>query len=707
MLCTAYILNRYFFFAFGVLLLFNSFLFSQTGFKYSFEGNKKYTTNELSKVIATEWQKYLKDKDLSYVDDAAYTLLKHYRKNGHHFASVDYDTQKAEVIFIIEEQFPIILDSIVIRSEQENQPLFFTDNELKEFLTKPDAKNYFQKGQVETDISAISGLYAKEGFLQMSWKIRYDFSPEPPESQKVKVIVKIKEGPRSYLKQVKFQGNEHFSSQKLSSIVQFYGRSFYRSRMHQEMSSLLREFYRQRGYAQISIQTQIESQPRPKLKQEENIIWFKIEEGEKNFIRNVSVTGNEITDSEIILREVLLHSKSPYDLKKIRRSERNIQKTGLFLFAEIQEEVVDSQNVDLTVLVKERESRIVSFSLGYNTTYGVVGGIVYENINLLGTGRHFIFSLESTIASGELSKSEVEMRFIEPYLFDVSTLEGELSFFVINEETPTFTVFSPGIDLLMRKTFIEKIAEESDFSLKGELGYRLEFSDVIDVEDDNLEQEEGLTIISSPHQKLTFDSRDNAGYPTEGIYSFIELEQSLSALGADVDFYKTYFHFASFHSIGKHKYSPLPIVWAWNLKLGVVTPFGDTDEIPIQKKFFSGGATSVRSFQEQQLPPLDGDDNPVGGEGVFVASSELRFPIYESLGISVFADTGQVIPKVRRLKDYRLSKLEYAIGAGIWYNSFLGPIRFDFAFNPDPEENPLTGKEEDRFAWFISIGFSF
>lgn len=148
-------------------------------------------------------------------------------------------------------------------------------------------------------------------------------------------------------------------------------------------------------------------------------------------------------------------------------------------------------------------------------------------------------------------------------------------------------------------------------------------------------------------------------------------------------------------------------VLSFSLRGGVIIPFGNSDSIPIQKRFFSGGASTLRSFKEKEMPPLDEENDPRGGEGIFLASTELRIPIYGNLGISTFLDAGQIMPLVRKPGDYRISHLKYAVGGSLWYNTPIGPIRFDMGFNPQREENPLTGQKEAMFAWFISIGFSY
>ena len=236
------------------------------------------------------------------------------------------------------------------------------------------------------------------------------------------------------------------------------------------------------------------------------------------------------------------------------------------------------------------------------------------------------------------------------------------------------------------------------FSVK--FGYMALWSDILEVEEGIDDTEKGLSFFSSFKQKLIINLRDNPTYPTSGSYHFIEWEESLTAIGSDVDYIKFYAHTAWYF----HLWSRWVLSFA--LRGGVIVPFNDTEQIPIQRRYFSGGINSIRSFKEKQLPPLDSSDNPIGGEGIFLFSTELRIPIYENFGTSLFFDTGQIIPIVRRFSDYRIDHLKYAVGFSLWYNTPIGPIGLDIGFNPDRETTP-SGDKEALFAWYLAVGFTF
>ena len=64
----------------------------------------------------------------------------------------------------------------------------------------------------------------------------------------------------------------------------------------------------------------------------------------------------------------------------------------------------------------------------------------------------------------------------------------------------------------------------------------------------------------------------------------------------------------------------------------------------MSERFFTGGDSSVRSFEEQQLGPKGATGDPLGGLASTVAGVELRRRIAGNLAANVFADFGNVAP---------------------------------------------------------------
>jgi outer membrane protein insertion porin family len=120
--------------------------------------------------------------------------------------------------------------------------------------------------------------------------------------------------------------------------------------------------------------------------------------------------------------------------------------------------------------------------------------------------------------------------------------------------------------------------------------------------------------------------------------------------------------------------------------------------IPIDERFFNGGADTVRSFGERDLGPHDNHGHPVGGEFFTVFNVEYTFPILGELQGAIFTDAGNLLPTS---EDIGLNDMRYAIGAGLRYKLPVGPVRLDYGVNPDPRP------DEDFGAFHFSFGFAF
>ncbi len=668
--------------------------------KIIFQGNHHHTSQQLEKVIAEPWKKYLEQTQLAYIDDAAYSILRYYRQNGFSFAEVDYEINSDSILFNIHEGKAIYVNKIefIGKLPQENQEinLSFSDEQLRKFLTKPAFldKHLFNRQQIESDISALRDFYLSKGYLEYSHKIEYIWDVPPPESQSVIINVYIQEGPQCYIAEIKFVGNENISEEILKKELGFDKPIIYTPGMPNQIANQIKDYYHQQGYAQVVIQTEIEqSTSLPKSRQQNHCIIFSIQEGSIYKIRQISIQGQLRAEPDIIRRQLDFYEGDVYTISNIRSSLQNLHETGLFTWAEVKETILPPEEMDLAVVVEERNARLLTLHVGYATSYGPTAGAEFEHINAFGRGWKFSSAIETTLFAGELDKSSITIQLTEPYFLGSRTWSFSVKAFVLYEVTPSYTSFDQGLSFIFEKKF-SKV-------LTGQFSYNLLWSRILDVQEEISDTKVGTTFFATTAEKITLNLRDNNSYPTSGSYHFIEMEQSLTALAAEIDYFKIYGHSAWYFRITGQ------CVFSIAARGGVIVPFGNSNSIPIQRRYFSGGIQTIRSFKERQLPPWDYKNNPLGGEGIFLFSSELRIPIYGNLGISLFGDMGQLISEIRSIKDYRINHLKYAIGLGIWYNTPVGPIRGDIGFNPDREINPYSGTKEDLFAWFISIGFSF
>jgi outer membrane protein assembly factor BamA len=169
---------------------------------------------------------------------------------------------------------------------------------------------------------------------------------------------------------------------------------------------------------------------------------------------------------------------------------------------------------------------------------------------------------------------------------------------------------------------------------------------------------------------------------------------------------------------------------AYRFGFGVAYPYGNSTILPFEKRFFSGGANSVRGWSVRTLGP--GTYNDAGSSGIdFMNQSgdvkldmgvELRSSLFWKLESALFADFGNIWT-LRAYEDqaggqflfnsfYKQVASSVGVGLRFDFNYFL--LRFDLGMKVfDPS---LTGEERwrikhidnrDDFAFHFAIGYPF
>lgn len=121
-------------------------------------------------------------------------------------------------------------------------------------------------------------------------------------------------------------------------------------------------------------------------------------------------------------------------------------------------------------------------------------------------------------------------------------------------------------------------------------------------------------------------------------------------------------------------------------------------QVPIDERYFNGGGTTVRSFRERELGPKDRHGYPIGGQAFTVFNAELDFPLRGALHGAVFVDAGNVITT---FEAAGVQDMRYGVGLGLRYKLPIGPLRLDYGINPNPKNDEAFG------AFHFSFGFAF
>ena len=559
-------------------------------------------------------------------------------------------------------------------TKQQIERIIGTDfPSIKFWVKKPP----FDEEVLKDDMIRIQRLYANNGYYDA--KATYELKYNKNETR-VEIKITIEEGEPIILTDIdlKIEGDLSDEIKKqITDAVPLKVDETFSPNGYQQTKGIISEILYNRGYPKSDIEGEALVNRREKWARAK----FVVKPGLIYKFGVIKVEGNEKVASYIIEREADFKEGKIFSLSKINETQANIFQLGLFRSVVIDPVYNDEEQIaDIAIVVKERKQGSVKIGGGFGTEDKLRGQVIWTQRNFFGGGRR----LE---VSGKFSfiTQRVETTVIQPYIAGKnSVLSGTLNF--QRDDVPSFK----------GRSFLTTAALTKDFwkyySVFSSLN--LQFSKIEDsatrTPEERSRENFFLTFINLGFER---DATDNILNPTRGTVVSTGLESSFSALGSDVNYLK-----GTIELRGYKEYRD--VVFAKKFTIGVIQPFGSTQtlDIPIFKRFFAGGSTSMRGFPFQELGPLDRNNDPLGGNSLLVGSFEVRYPIYGDFGGVAFLDYGNVYTDEW---SFPLQDIKYAPGLGLRYDTIIGPVRFDvgYALNPEPG---IT-----RIQFFISIGQAF
>ena len=170
------------------------------------------------------------------------------------------------------------------------------------------------------------------------------------------------------------------------------------------------------------------------------------------------------------------------------------------------------------------------------------------------------------------------------------------------------------------------------------------------------------------------DRRNDPFDPVRGWFTSANLELSREGLGSQLNFLRSYFQLYYFRPVRG-------LVVASAARVGMARTFGG-ETLILNERFYAGGATSVRGYHENDLGARSIFGDADGGQALFIANGEVRFPIYRWARGVGFLDLGNVYSIVSDL----LQSVQVGTGAGLRFDTPVGLLRLDVAapVNPRP-----------------------
>ena len=421
----------------------------------------------------------------------------------------------------------------------------------------------------------------------------------------------------------------------------------------------------------------------------------------------VEIVGYSSVGEHVLRRQVTFKPGDVFRRQAMRETQRKLYGLELFEFANvesIEDRELQPAEVPVRITVAEGKHRKVNLGIGYGSEEQARARIRWDHVNFLGEAQHAGFEGKWSSLSRGIRADYREPYFLSPNfslnfegqawqaaepVYNLDQVGGRAT--LRYQRTPTTTWAVSLANEYQRSS----IANEAllDFTVRDEL-----IALGLDPRDG---QARGtLSAIAFDISRNTTNNLLDArsGYVLNG-----HLEQAGKWLWGTYNFWSATAEGRHYVAMGER------MVVANRLRVGGIDPFGSSSEanVPFYRRFFLGGASSIRGWGRYEVSPLSGFGFPIGGHSMLEGSSELRLAVWGKVGAVAFLDYGNVWSGSWKAIDF--GDLRYAAGPGLRYLTPIGPARIDFGYQLNPIDNLLVNGEPQRRRWRIhfSIGQAF
>lgn len=590
----------------------------------------------------------------------------------------------------------------------------FSDYRLKDIVKTAQtdwlswlrSNDFYDSDRIEADRELLRKFYLKNGYADI--RVTSAVAEFDPENKGFTVTYTVDEGPLYRFGAVDIQSNVRtVDANALRPKLKMSSGGIYNADAVEKTVEDITIDIARRGYPFAVVRPRGERD----FEGRKVNMAFVIDEGPHTYIERINVRGNTRTRDYVIRREFDIVEGDAYNRALIDRAERRLKNLQYFKTVKITNEPGSAPDrIIVNVDVEEQSTGEFSFSGGYSTADGALAEVSVGERNLLGRGQ----TVRASVQYGQRARG-FDLSFIEPYFLGNRLALG-LDVFgkqTVNSQYLSYDSKTIGGAIRLGIPLTDNLSLQTRYS-----GYSRQITLPTELDDCRLsaaavinggggvvpgdacyangeaslavrrELAIGTTFTSLVGYGLTYNTLDTNRNPTSGIW--VSFNQDIAGVGGDVNFIKS--------SIDAKHYTEITsdIIGMTRLQGGHATGWGG--ESLRMLDHFQGGPNLVRGFQPSGFGPRDltvGTNNDaLGGSLYWAATYELQTPVFFapkdfSMRFALFADAGQLLdykgPTGWAVTGENLllpndNPIRSSVGAGILWDSPIGPLRFDLAY---------------------------
>ena len=373
-----------------------------------------------------------------------------------------------------------------------------------------------------------------------------------------------------------------------------------------------------------------------------------------------------------------------YRRRALEHTQRQLGALELFKSVRIEAQHVDQKPTDVPILIAVTEQNPWRWNLALGYAAGERLGLEarLRNMNFLGGARRVELG-------GSISKIEhlVEATFTQPQLVTprlaLSLLARDWSI-----DDPAFRAVSTGGQGAVTWMHTPQFSATFAYAASRERSRM----------PSGLDSLTGLQTGMLSAWSVDLDRRTpaTASPAPSGLVLMLHLEQAGGWMPGTFNYYNTIGEVRDYYTTRNGR-----ITLAARGRYGSISPMHQELDIPILKRFFLGGSGQMRGWSRFEVGPLSPSGEPIGGNSLLSATSEIRVRLRPKLRGALFVEAGNVW---RSAWTAHLGDLRYDAGPGLRIETPFGLIRVDLGYQLNRIEGLRNDGQRERHRWRINIG---